>query len=62
MLCIELCNELNVLMLLLMELKELKVVKEGARWLLRAERKGGKGGGGPAADWGQVGGGGVTGC
>ena len=53
----ELCNEFNVLRVgaswLLMELKE------GARWLLRAERKGGKGGG-PEPGWGQ--GGGVTGC
>ena len=56
----ELCNEFNVLRVgaswLLMELKELK---EGARWLLRAERKGGRGGG-PEPGWGQ--GGGVTGC
>ena len=56
-------NEFNVLRVgaswLLMEPKELKVVKEGARWLLRAERKGGKGGG-PEPGWGQ--GGGVTGC
>ena len=52
----ELCNEFNVLRVgaswLLMELKELK---EGARWLLRAERKGGKGGG-PEPGWGQGGG------
>ena len=56
-------NEFNVLRVgaswLLIELKELKVVKEGARWLLRAERKGGKGGG-PEPGWGQ--GGGLTGC
>ena len=63
---IELCNEFNELRvgpnwLLLMELKELRVVREGARWLLRADRKGGKGGGPADPGWGQ-GGGGVTGC
>ena len=44
---------------LLIEFKELNVVKEGARWLLRAEKKGGRGGG-PDPGGGQ--GGGVTGC
>ena len=48
--------EVNELRLLI----ELLDVKVGARWLLRAERKGGRGGGPPEQGGGQ--GGGLTGC
>ena len=54
-------NELRLLRAggswLLIELLDVKV---GARWLLRAERKGGRGGGPPEQGAGQ--GGGLTGC
>ena len=49
-------TEVNELRLLI----ELLDVKVGARWLLRAERKGGRGGGPPEQGGGQ--GGGLTGC